>query len=176
METFVAQVDWGTALDGVAVVCSLVVILFLLHNRRKYGRILLNARNDKGQVGFADQVSLHMMAQQSQRVYDNLQQSLAREFASLRTMGVDRVVQRPEGIRGPLPKTAVMGDPDRCQRYRLAEEMIRQGDTVDRISQQCGLMEGELELLRGLQQLAEERIPGPSTKKEMPADMSFNSP
>jgi len=161
VEAFVNQFDLGAVLDGVALACSLVMILLLLHNRRKYGRFVLNARKGGDPSGFADHVSLHMMAQQSQKVYDNLQQSLTREFASLRSMGADLIAQRPHGDRGPLPKSAVNGSRARRQRYRMAEEMIMRGDALDRISQQCGLMEGELELLRDLQQLAAERRHAP---------------
>lgn len=152
METFVHYIGFAPILNGLAIACSLVLILFLLLNRRKYGCIVLNTQKGKASDGFADQVSLHMMTQQSQKAYDNLQQSLTREFASLGLMGAGIVSQTSDHDR--LAKSIANGDRERRRRYRLAEEMMDRGATADRISQQCGLMEGELELLRGLQAFA----------------------
>jgi hypothetical protein len=167
MEALVPQIDFATVLDGLAMTCSLVLILFLLLNRLKYGRIVLDAHKGKGRAGFADQVSLHMMTQQSQKAYDHLQQSLTKEFESLRLMGAE-LVQSPANEHGHFPKTTPDGGRERRRRYRLAEEMMRRGDSADQIRQQCGLMAGELELLRGLQTLAEKRPPVHATEPRPP--------
>ena len=157
MEVFLNQIDYATVLDGLATVSALVLILFLLHNRRKYGRIVLNG-NAKVQAQFADQVSLHMMTQQSQKAYDNLQQSLRREFESLHLIGEGLVNRLSVEEGSQFTKTAAKGGRERRQRYRLAEEMMIRGDATEHISQRCGLMEGEIALLRGLQQMAQERV------------------
>ena len=167
METIVHHIGWAGILNGLAIACSLALILFLLFNRRKYGRMVLNARKGKSSVGFADQVSLHMMTQQSQKVYDNLQQSLAREFASLRRMGAGVVSQASDHDR--LPKPIANGGRERRQRYRLAEEMMNRGADADRVLQECGLMEGELELLHGLQAFAKERGHAPAAEHQTTA-------
>jgi hypothetical protein len=159
MGTFVHYIDIAAILNGLGIACSLALILFLLLNRRKYGRMVLKAQTGKKvPAGFADQVSLHMMTQQSQKAYDNLQQSLAKEFASLRLMGEGAVRQASD--HGRFPKSNVDVGRERRRRYRLAEEMMNRGASADRISQQCGLMDGELELLRGLTELANEKTQG----------------
>ena len=169
METFVHHIAFDAILNGVAIASSLALILFLMLNRRKYGRMVLNARKGKSSAGFADQVSLHMMTQQSQKAYDNLQQSLEREFASLRLMGADVVAQASDHDR--LPKSIANNVRERRRRYRLAEDMMNRGLSADRISQQCRLMEGELELLRGIQMFAKERHHAPAAESQTKAGM-----
>jgi hypothetical protein len=150
--------NMATLLDGLAIVCSLILILFLLMNRRKYGRFVLNAAHSRSHMEFADQVTLHMLTQQSQKAYTNLQQALAKEFESLRLMGADHVSDRPNDKPYHFSMPAANADPDRRQRYRMAGEMMSRGKDARHISQACGLMEGELELLRSLQQFGEDRI------------------
>jgi hypothetical protein len=154
MQAFLHIAEFDTLLDVLAIACSLMMIFFLLCNRFKYGRILLNAKHAMDHTGFAGQVSVQMMSQQSQKAFDNLQRSLSQEFESLRLLGEgyvsDKTITDRDHFDTPL---ADMGN-ERRRRYRLAEEMFARGDDVQQISQQCGLAEGELELLQGLQQLA----------------------
>ena len=153
MPAIVTHIDFAMLLDVLAIGCSLVMILFLLVNRRRYGRLVLDRQGPRGQAGFADQLSLQMMSQQSQKAYANLQQTLAREFESLRLLGANVPCEQTHAD----PVQAEMAGPDRRhdhrQRYRMAREMIARGDTTPQITLQCGLTEGELELLQGLQQL-----------------------
>ena len=153
MPAISTPIDFGMLLDGLAIAFSLVMILFLLVNRRRYGRLLLGRQAGRGQGGFTDQLSLQMMSQQSQKAYANLQQTLAREFESLRLVGANVMHAQPHSD----PVQAEMAGPgrhhDRRQRYRTARELIARGDTSHQITLQCGLTEGELELLQGLQQL-----------------------
>jgi len=152
--------EFSTLLDVLALASSLILILFLMHNRRKYGHILLNARFDKGSKDFAGEVSRQMITQQSQKAYDNLQRSLQQEFESLRMMGGEL---RPATLsdQTSAPKTGLeqtsseMARESRANRYRLADQMLAKGAGVNQILQRCGLAEGELELLQGLRQLAQ---------------------
>jgi hypothetical protein len=169
METISHHIDLAAILNGLAIACSLALILFLLVNRRKYGRLVLKAREGNSSAGFADQVSLHMMTQQSQKAYDNLQQSLAREFASLRLMGTG--VDSKASDHDRLPQSIGNGGRERQRRYRLAEEMMNRGASANRISQHCGLMEGEVELLRGLQAFAKERRHASTAEPQTKAGM-----
>lgn len=167
MEALVPQFDFATVLDGLAITCSMVLILFLVRNRHKYGKFVLNAPKGKKLTGFADQVSLQMMTQQSQKAYDNLQQSLAKEFESLRLMGAG-LIQSSADEHCHILKSTLNGGQERRRRYRLAEEMMRRGDGADQIQRQCGLMKGEFELLRGLQALAEKRPPAHAAEPQSP--------
>ena len=150
--------EFSTILDALALVSSLLVILFLMQNRRKYGGLLLNTAGNKDAARFTNEVSLQMMSQQSQKAYDNLQRSLTREFEGLRLMGEKSLQpsssrQVSDATVGLTPSKSKRLQESRNSRYRMADEMIANGAGVKEIMQRCGLAEGELELLQGLQQL-----------------------
>jgi len=148
----------GTLLDILALVCSLVLLLFLAVNRRRYGAMVLGVGHDKPSASFTDEVTRQLISQQSQKAYDNLQLSLAREFETFRRMGngdwrlENSPPEAPQGLslaKGPVRS----GGQERRRRYRRAGEMIAQGADRDTVMRQCGLAGRELELLQGLQQL-----------------------
>jgi len=158
MPTLPNLLDAGALLDGLAIACCFMLILFLLFNRRKYGRFVISAADAKAAKGFANQVSLHMMAQQSQEAYSNLQQALTREFEPLNNLGDGHFFQVSDEMHSHRSTISDRGGHDRRQRYRIAEGMLTQGDDVRHISQVCGLTEGEVELLQNLQQFGAEPI------------------
>lgn len=154
MPAIFTRIDVAMFLDGLAIACSLVMILFLLANRRRYGRLLQDRPGGAGPNGFADQLSMQMLSQQTQKAYANLQQALAQEFESIRVMGA-RVL--PDQPAPAVDQTALAGPDrhhDRPRRFGMAREMIARGEAARRIIRQCGLSEGELQLMQGLQQLA----------------------
>lgn len=160
MQILALITEFSTILDALALASSLILILFLMRNRRKYGHTLLNARHGKGFEGFAGEVSRQMITQQSQKAYDNLQRSLQREFESLRMIGGGSlpatVSDQTSAVNIDLKHTpSEMALESRNNRYRLADKMIAKGAGVNQILQRCGLAEGELELLQGLRQLAQ---------------------
>lgn len=150
--------EFGTILDALALASSLLMIFFLMRNRRQYGCMLLNARRVKGFESFAGEVSLQMISQQSQKAYENLQRSLKQEFESLRILegrslsatAANQTMATNSGLNHTISEMALES---RNRRYRMADKMIAQGAGVSQILQQCGLAEGELELLQGLRQL-----------------------
>jgi hypothetical protein len=150
--------EYSTILDALALVSSLMMILFLMNNRRKYGRLFLDARAVKGCKGFAGEVSQQMISQQTQKAYDSLQRSLTQEFEALRMIGggslpdsvSDQTSTMPNGLNYA---TSEIAPESRRNRYRLADKMIAKGAGIDQILQRCGLAEGEVELLQGLHQL-----------------------
>ena len=149
----IAQLN--TLLDLIAIVCCLVILLFLMHNRRKYGSMILPKQGVAGGKGFAGEVAMQMVSQQSQKAYANLQRSLHREFEALRIIaGGSPSVAFPEDApvnrRRPAPATAESRD----RRYRRAEQMIAQKSDAAQIMLACGLGEGELMLLQGIHKLA----------------------
>lgn len=153
--------EYDTTLDVLALVGSLMMILLLMWNRRKYGCMLLDKRHAKGREGFKNEVSLQMITQQSQKAYDNLQRSLTLEFESLRMLsGNDRpasVLNQTIATDKRLNHQASGMVPDsRNKRYRLAEKMMVESADAHQILERCGLAEGELELLRGLRQLEQK--------------------
>lgn len=150
--------EFDAILDALALASSLLMILFLLRNRRQYGSMHLTAERDEGPDSFADEVSLQMISQQSQKAYDNLQRSLTQEFESLRMIGARSlpatITAQTTAANKELNHTpAEMVLQSRSRRYRMADEMIAQGAGGNQILQRCGLAEGELELLQGLRQL-----------------------
>lgn len=160
MQILALTTEFGTLLDVLALASSLILILFLMWNRRKYGHLLLKARHVKGFEGFAGEVTRQMITQQSQKAYENLQRSLQREFESLRRVGEE---SRPATVSDQTSATNIdsghtttaMVLESRNNRYRLADKMIAKGAGVNQILQQCGLADGELELLQGLRQFAQ---------------------
>jgi hypothetical protein len=52
-----------------------------------------------------------------------------------------------------VPETSLQ----RRQRYRQAEKMLADGADATQIARQCGIGEGEMALLQGLQELAKGR-------------------
>ena len=150
--------EFNTILDALALASSLMLILVLMRNRRKYGRMFLDVRPAKGGKGFAGEVSQQMISQQTQKAYDSLQRSLTQEFEALRMIGggslpanvSNQTIATPNGLNyvaSDIPPE------NRPNRYQLAGTMIANGAAVDQILQRCGLAEGELELLQGLHQL-----------------------
>ena len=49
--------EYSTILDALALVSSLMMIFFLMRNRRKYGRMFLDASAAQGGKGFAGEIS-----------------------------------------------------------------------------------------------------------------------
>jgi hypothetical protein len=157
--------ETATLLDVLAIVSSLLILLFLMRNRRQYGSLVIDGNQMKAMAGFSDEVSLQMMSQQSIMAYANLKRSLTREFESLWMLGdsvslpdvtnhdVDATVRRD-------PLTAQTASLHRRQRYRQAEKMLADGADVVQIARQCGIAEGEMALLQGLQALGKGRRNG----------------
>jgi hypothetical protein len=155
MQAFLHLAELDTLLDVLAIGASLVMIFLLLCNRIKYGRMVLTGKDRIEREGFAGQVSLQMMTQQTRKAYDSLQRSLAQEFDTLRSLG-ESIVCAPEPAdpcHGAQP--AAHRGSERRRRYRRAEEMMVRGEDAQRIARHCGLLEGELELLQDLHQLAQ---------------------
>lgn len=157
--------ETATLLDVLAIVSSLLIFLFLLRNRRQYGSLVIDGSQMKAMAGFSDEVSLQMMSQQSVMAYANLKRSLTQEFESLWMLGdsdslpgitkhdVDATVRRD-----PLPaQTASL---HRRQRYRQAEKMLADGADAIQVARQCGIGEGEMALLQGLQAFGKGRKSG----------------
>lgn len=153
MFAILTRIDVPMLLDGLAIACSLILILFLLANRRRYGRLLLDRPGVRKKVQFSDQLSLQMMSQQSQKAYANLQQTLKQEFESLRLMGASTLSNEPSANSDQEAAREAGHHNNRRRRYCMAREMIARSDAVPQILQQCDLSEGELELLQGLRQL-----------------------
>ena len=150
----------ATLLDALAIVSSLLILLFLMRNRRLYGSMVIDGDQIKAMAGFSDEVSLQMMSQQSVMAYANLKRSLTQEFESLWMIGDSAsLTGNPTDdadTRGRrIPPTGQKRSLHRCQRYRQAEQMLADGADVPQIAAQCGIGDGEMELLRGLQELAE---------------------
>jgi hypothetical protein len=157
--------ETATLLDALAIVSSLLILLFLMRNRRQYGSLVIDGNQMKAMAGFSDEVSLQMMSQQSVMAYANLKKTLTQEFESLWMLGdsaslpgipnhyVDATVRRD-------PLTAQTASLHRRQRYRQAEKMLADGADALQIARQCGIGEGEMALLQGLQALGKGRRNG----------------
>ena len=140
-------------LDALAIACSLMMIAFLFCNRRKYGRMILNKSFAQQKDGFTEQVALQMMSQQSQKAYDNLVLVMTKEFEALRLLS-EGVVAEKTGLHfHQSDQLTLPTGNERQLRYRMAEKMISRGEDIHQIHRQCGLSEGEFELLHGLAQL-----------------------
>jgi hypothetical protein len=168
MQTPYNLLDAATSLDVLAIACCFVLIVFLLLNRRKYGRFVISALDGKSSKRFANQVSLHMVSQQSKEAYNNLQQALTREFASLHNMGAVQFPHVTDDMHSHLSRSSETGGPERRRRYRIAEEMLARGDDARQIVLSCSIMEGEVELLRSLQQFEEKRVTAHQSASQAP--------
>jgi AraC-like DNA-binding protein len=152
-------------LDALALASSLLILLFLMRNRRQYGSLVIDGKKVKAASVFSDEIYLQMMSQQSQMAYDNLKRSLTQEFESLWMLGdsalrpgtTNHKTDTPERRRQPAVKRTSQ---HRRQRYQQAEKMLSGGADASQIARRCGLGEGEMELLQGLQQLAQGRRSG----------------
>ena len=157
MQAFLHLAELDTLLDVLAIGASLMMIFLLLCNRLKYGRMVLTGKDRIGREGFAGQVSLQMMTQQTLKAYDSLQRSLSQEFDTLRSLGENIVCASDPANPSHGAQPAAHRGGERRRRYRRAEEMMVRGEDAQRIARQCGLLEGELELLQDLQRLAQDR-------------------
>ena len=166
MHLLMQLTEAATLLDALAIVSSLLIVLFLIRNRRQYGSLVIDGNQIKTMAGFSDEVSLQMMSQQSQMAYANLKRSLTQEFESLWMLGDSASLPGAttnhdvdaSGRRDPstVQKTSLQ----RRRRYRQAEKMLADGADAIQIARQCGLGEGEMALLQGLHELAKGRRNG----------------
>jgi hypothetical protein len=105
----------------------------------------------------ADEMALQTVSRQSQKVYANLQRALEKEFSTLHPTGSNDgwafAADQPQKSQGGSNhNTAARTSDCRSYRFRQAEQMLAQGADGHMIMRHCALGEGELELLKGLQQ------------------------
>lgn len=165
MHLLMQLTEAATLLDALAIVSSLLIVLFLIRNRRQYGSLVIDGNQIKTMAGFSDEVSLQMMSQQSQMAYANLKRSLTQEFESLWMLGdsASPPLATNHDVDAPgrrVPPTVQKTSLQRRQRYRQAEKMLADGADAIQIARQCGLGEGEMALLQGLHELAKGRRNG----------------
>ena len=164
MQAILLISEYGELLDAIAIVCSLLVILFLMLNRRKHGRFILNGKPGDGQGSFSREVSLQMISQQSQKAYANLQRSLSQEFEALqqlesKTFTSGFPIETASTLRDRNPSLPGASAKERHLRFRHAKELLADGADEQLVQKRCGLGVGELELVRGLRQFAQEVRP-----------------
>ena len=134
-------------MDVLALGASAVLIVVLIANRRRYGRLIATA-SDKS--AFGSEMTLQMVAQQSQRSHSRIQKTLNREFANLQRMAGGEDAPLSRDPRKNRPATAAVS-PTRAGHYAAAARMIRNGVDQQAIAARCGLSRGAIDLMTYMQ-------------------------
>ena len=131
MEQVLNVLPWPALMDILALTASMILIVWLIFNRIRYGHLFLSPR--AATADFTSAMTRQMMAQQSLRSYQKIQKTLQQEFDRLQhlTSGdhhggpQGEVPEDAEGRRSAIPPMSLQ----RSQCYSRALSMIQKGAT-----------------------------------------------
>ncbi|MBL0714182.1 MAG: DUF2802 domain-containing protein [Desulfosarcina sp.] len=154
MELAFNSLNWPLLMDILALGASAVLIIFLILNWIRYGRLVTAPQT--GNANFSSEIALQMMTQQSRRSYSKLQQTLNHEFKNLqRLTGCDPSEWQTHGKRitteSKWPDAGTARQP-RPRYYDEAARMIRKGADRQAIVRRCSLSRSEIDLMVYMQQ------------------------
>ncbi len=148
MNLGLSSLSLAFVMDVLAFGASAVLIIFLIANRRRYGRLVAAS---SAKMDFGSQMTLEMFSQQSRRSYARLQQTLNQEFASLQRLAGAKPTGLASGDHARNPVDAFVSL-KHAGRYDEACRMIHNGADRQVIAERCGLSHGEIDLMAYMQQ------------------------
>ncbi len=134
-------------MDGLALCATTILIIVLVANRRRYGRLI---GPPAGQSDFTSSLALQMLTAQSQRSYSRIQRTLHQEFACLQRMAGSEV-PRPATASGKKEAPTAAVSQGRTGLYDEAVRMMRNGADQQTVAARCELTRGEIELMAYMQ-------------------------
>ncbi len=143
MDLTLRSMNLPVLMDILALAASTVLIIVLVVNRWRYGRLVLSPTP---KTSFPSEIKLQMVSQQSQRCYANIQRALRREFEGLQRMAGSEAVVTDASIASAHAPRA-LANPMRAGHHEEAARLIRNGVDPDTIAERCGLSRGEIDLM-----------------------------
>ncbi len=134
-------------MDVLALSASIVLILVLIVNRRRYGRMIASPADKSN---FTSTLALQMVTAQSRRSYSRIQRTLNQEFARLQRMTGSEPPCRATDPVTTGAATAVVSR-KRAGLYDEATRMMRNGADRQTVAARCDLTRGEIELMAYMQ-------------------------
>ena len=147
---------WEMVLDGVQVFLCVMIFLFLLHNRIKYKRWLLNAVPQDKTVGFSDEVRMQQFKQLAEKSFDHVVDTINQErlalqaqFESGSTDSEQQVstLQTPNNFKNVIQDDESGSGSTELGNFSEIVALADKGLSVREISQRLNMPGGEVELV-----------------------------
>ena len=165
---------WELALDGVQIFLCLIIFLFLLHNRIKYKRWILNNLPRDHTVDFSDEIRMQQLKQLTEKSFDNVVEAINQERLALQTRlesGVtDSSIPHASFLQTPDDFKNVIQDdeksPAESELGNFSEilALADKGLSIREISQRLNMPGGEVELVLRLNKDEAEDNPANSLR------------
>ena len=147
MNLALSNLDLSILMDVLALSASTVLIIVLLANRRRYGRLIASPAEKSN---FTSALALQMVTEQSRRSYSRIQRTLNHEFACLQRVAGGERADRATASGMTESATAVVNR-RRAGLYDEAARLIRNGADQQTVAARCDLTRGEIELMAYMQ-------------------------
>ena len=157
--TYNFAILWVTALDIIGIVLCCLIIAYLIYNKIKYRRLIIDARSHRTEGGLNTKVLYHLMKQLGDQTFDAICDSVNQERQLFKHLIQNQVLikskyAKPESAyyslsshgfnKYPNDRTKIESDPDA---YAQALNLAAVGLTVRQISERLSIPAGEIELL-----------------------------
>ena len=147
---------WELLLDGVQILLCLMIFLFLVHNRIKYKRWILNAASREKAVVFSDEIRMQHLKQLAEKSFDKVVDAINQERLALQ-------IQFESDATDSEPRASVLQAPDKFKSVIQDDEkspgdndlgnfseivaLAEKGLSIREISQRLNMPGGEVELI-----------------------------
>lgn len=147
---------WGFLLDGVQILLCILIFLFVLHNRLKYKRWILNAASQEKAEGFGDEINKQLLKQLAEKSFKNVIDAINQERLALQN-------QLDAGPINSKPHESVLQTPGEFNNVIQDDEngpgdsdlgnfneiiaLADKGLSIREISQRLNMPGGEVELV-----------------------------
>ena len=147
---------WEMVLDGVQVFLCVMIFLFLLHNRIKYKRWLLNAVPQDKTVGFSDEIRMQQFKQLAEKSFDHVVDTINQERLALQaqfesgfTDSEQQVstLQTPNDFKNVIQEDESGSGSTELGNFSEIVALADKGLSVREISQRLNMPGGEVELV-----------------------------
>ena len=143
---------WELVLDGVQIFLCVMIFLFLIHNKIKYKRWILNAAPQKETIAFSDEIRMQHLKQLTEKCFDTVIDTITQERLALQAR-FDGSESESENLGSVLPtsedfQSVFQNDETRpgSTEFTHFSEIIALADkglSIREISQQLKMPSGE---------------------------------
>ncbi len=147
---------WELVLDGVQIFLGMMIFLFLLHNRIKNKRWILDASSQEKTVGFSDEIRMQHLKQLTEKSFDNVVDAINQERLALQTQFEadakdselqPSILQTPDEFKNVIQDDEKdPGDTD-LGNFSEIVALADKGLSIREISQRLNMPGGEVELV-----------------------------
>ena len=156
---FYRTISWETALDVAGILLCCFIIIYLLYNKFKYRRLLMDARLTNHGTNFKADITHQMVKQQAERILCLVSGTLANELMILKEMTAAEGImpyqtrtpatgswpsQGSDTQSGLLDPPPIGFEPDP---YVEVTQLSQDGLSPQQIAEKVKLPQGEIELL-----------------------------